>query len=73
MATAEEIVRLLAAIEDPTISDRDYAPSSECGLCDASDGPDYTHRLDDPEKHDATCPWRLARAWVAAHPGQQVT
>lgn len=56
VGTAAEIVRKLAAIEDPTVPDRDYPVSLfECGLCWARE-PEITH---DPE-----CPWRLARQWV---------
>lgn len=61
--TAEEIVRLLAAIDDPNVEDRDYAPSAECGLCGAVD-PAYRHIIEDPAKHADTCPWRLAKEWV---------
>jgi len=63
---AEDIVRALAAIADPTVADRDYSPSSDCGLCHADDGPPYRHKLDDPVNHEPTCPWRMAREYVTA-------
>jgi len=68
--SAAEIVRALAAIDDPTVADRDYSPAGECGLCDAADeGPDYyAHNLDDPKKHKKDCPWRLANEWMAGDP-----
>lgn len=60
----EQIVRALAAVEDPTVEDRDYAPSSECGLCGASDPGEYKHELDDPLKHRESCPWRMAKLLI---------
>lgn len=65
--TAEEIVRALAAIEDPTVDDRDYSPSADCGLCGVADDA-YKHTIHDPARHAESCPWRLAREWVEANP-----
>lgn len=71
MTEFERIVRALAAIEDPTVADRDYSPSSECGLCDATDGPRvYEHWLDDPMRHEESCPWRMARLLIARIDGE---
>lgn len=61
---AEEIVRKLAAVEDPCILDRDYQ-TPDCGLCFANDV-----RLNLPRTHDENCPWRLAREWVEATDGE---
>lgn len=61
----EQIVRALAAIEDPTVDDRDYSPSADCGLCHAPEDPrDYKHWLDDPMKHLESCPWRMAKLLI---------
>lgn len=60
----ERIVRALAAIEDPTVDDRDYSPSAQCGLCDAPDEGEYKHWLNDPLKHEPTCPWRMAKLLI---------
>jgi hypothetical protein len=61
----ERIVRALAAA-DPG----DY-DTHECSLCDGRTW-DGTREVDDQppiqELHDAACPWRLAREWVAANP-----
>jgi hypothetical protein len=60
---AERIVRALATT-DPA----DY-DTHECRLCGNvswnSDGPEQQVRA---LLHKPDCPWRLARAWVAAHP-----
>lgn len=50
--TAEDIVRALAA--QPAPEDRDYG---NCLLCNM---PQYD------AGHEPTCPWRMAREWVAA-------
>jgi hypothetical protein len=55
---SEQIVRMLAE-EDPPIG-----PDLWCLFCRADVG-----RLDPPQSHEQTCPWRLAREWVAANPG----
>ena len=60
--TAEEIVRLLAAAEDPAIEDRDYAPAAQCGLCNQGSA-EYTPMR--AEDHAPDCPWIQARQWVA--------
>lgn len=60
----ERIVRALAAIQDPTVDDRDYSPWSQCGLCGVTDPAGYVHEIDDPLKHEESCPWRMARLLV---------
>ena len=59
---AECIVRVLAAITDPTVEDLEYAPAATCGLCGVrSYGPGAT------PNHRDDCPWRLAVEWVQPH------
>lgn len=53
--TAEAIVRSLAA-SDPNF--RGHDPEHECSLCGVLGART-------PEAHKASCPWRMARAWVA--------
>lgn len=64
--TPEEIVRALAGLEDIGIADRDYN-SGDCGLCGAGD-PEYQYHMHEETAHEPTCPWRMAREWVAANP-----
>ena len=60
--TAEEIVRRLAAVEDPSVEDRDYAPAAMCGLCDEGT---EAYKPMAAEDHAPDCPWIQARRWVA--------
>jgi hypothetical protein len=61
----EWIVRAVAAVDDPS----DY-DTYDCGLCGRKtwdiNGPGDQ---DQQSLHAPTCPWRLAREWVAANPG----
>lgn len=63
----EQIVRALAAQEAPVDGEFFY-----CHLCEADWGLGASGRkapYNDPSEHKPGCPWRLAREWVAAHPG----
>jgi hypothetical protein len=63
---AEQIVRAAAAKKAPVDGEFFY-----CHWCKADWGlgsNDYEAH-NDPRLHDEDCPWRLAREWVAAHPG----
>lgn len=75
--SAADIVRALAAIEDPTVSTGGPVyDTGECALCDLTTGSDAWLYLDprrdldtgDPANHQPACPWRQAREWVAANP-----
>lgn len=66
---AMSIVRALAACDAPL--DGEYG---ECGLCEgnrelvaARHGIMNDFPYGEPIGHDAACPWRLAREWVAAN------
>lgn len=69
-AEAEAIVQLLAAAAAPLDSDTTY-----CLLCEAEGDllrladPERPYGrgnlyVDNPEAHQETCPWRLAREWI---------
>jgi hypothetical protein len=62
-AETERIVRALAA-ESPLLVD-DPVGAVGCLLCLDIGRPPAN---DEPEPHDPSCPWRLAREWVAKHP-----
>lgn len=57
MATAEQIVRALAAAVPRTHYDR-----GECNLCEAM----ADNTVGAVDQHEPDCPWRLAVEWVAA-------
>ena len=59
---AEQIVRALAAAEPPLVP----ITTADCTLCDALGSNEH---IREPDGHDADCPWRLAREWVATSPG----
>lgn len=57
---AEQIVRALADAPNPVEGDFGL-----CMLCEAEfRRRDYEGQAD-PEHHSPTCPWRMAREWVA--------
>lgn len=58
VAAAESIVRALA--------DTDPVSGAMCELCEATTRSGSSHIR--PNDHDAFCPWRRAREWVAEHP-----
>jgi hypothetical protein len=60
---AEQIVRALAK-DDPPVMDGWVHDDTPCAYCWKDPGPDPSELAG----HEADCPWRLAREWVAAHP-----
>ena len=60
----EEIVRNLAEQPAPVASDNGFTSKAGtyCLHCPAE------HPTQQPQDHDVTCPWRMAREWVAQNP-----
>ena len=59
MKTAEEIVRALAACDEPLEEGYDTCAMSECGALRVDHGPERPI-----EEHRPNCPYRMAREWV---------
>lgn len=63
MKTAEDIVRALAACDEPLEEGYDTCAMPECGALRVDHGPERPI-----EEHRPDCPYRMAREWVEANP-----
>ena len=71
VADLERIVRAVADTEPMAYCPGDEMTGDwyECGFCEVQ--AETLHRYDWHEvEHRESCPWRLAREWVADHPAQ---